>query len=232
ISSTITIITLFASYFNDVSENDWYYEAVQACEDLGLIAGYGDGTFGPNDKLTYQQMNIITLRCWLLRSQGITDKERVTYLPDGYEDISTGSNNIATRTAAAWELIPKLEGNTNRIENVEMAIYTTAYREEAVSSLVRLLHQSDDVLLTEISIWGYAPDTVENPSIPDYDQISDIYKDEVYEGYQLGIASGYDETGLFKPQNELTRAEFCQMIYNMGYTNWMKYGLENNLFGF
>jgi len=38
--------------FTDVSENAWYYDAVTALSGLGVISGYGDGSFGPDNTIT------------------------------------------------------------------------------------------------------------------------------------------------------------------------------------
>lgn len=41
--------------FTDVSEGDWYYEAVRFVQERGLMNGYSDGRFGPNDPLSRAQ---------------------------------------------------------------------------------------------------------------------------------------------------------------------------------
>ena len=42
--------------FSDVSGDAWYAGAVTAAADMGFLTGYGDGTFGPEDPLTYEQL--------------------------------------------------------------------------------------------------------------------------------------------------------------------------------
>ena len=42
--------------FSDVSEGDWYYEAVRFVHERGLMNGYSDGRFGPNDTLSRAQL--------------------------------------------------------------------------------------------------------------------------------------------------------------------------------
>lgn len=42
--------------FSDVSGDAWYAGAVAAAADMGFLTGYGDGTFGPEDPLTYEQL--------------------------------------------------------------------------------------------------------------------------------------------------------------------------------
>lgn len=48
--------------FSDVDAGDWFYHAVSWCQQEGLIAGYADGTFLPNDLLTREQLASILYR--------------------------------------------------------------------------------------------------------------------------------------------------------------------------
>lgn len=41
--------------FNDVSKDTWYYNAVSIASEYGIISGYGNGKFGPMDKITREQ---------------------------------------------------------------------------------------------------------------------------------------------------------------------------------
>jgi O-Glycosyl hydrolase len=47
-----------AGSFKDVSDNAWYAEAVAAATEAGIIQGFTDGTFRPNDKITRQQLAV------------------------------------------------------------------------------------------------------------------------------------------------------------------------------
>lgn len=38
--------------FSDVSSGDWYYDAVQMCAKAGIVSGYPDGSFKPNQAVT------------------------------------------------------------------------------------------------------------------------------------------------------------------------------------
>ena len=42
--------------YNDVQPQDWYGEAVRWANSAGVATGYGNGTFGPNDPITREQM--------------------------------------------------------------------------------------------------------------------------------------------------------------------------------
>ncbi len=46
----------YSGAFADVASTAWYASAVQTAYDLGIINGYGDGNFGPEDPVTYEQV--------------------------------------------------------------------------------------------------------------------------------------------------------------------------------
>ena len=51
------------SPFSDVPAGAWYSAAVTWGADTGLVEGYGDGSFRPNDKITREQFAVILCRC-------------------------------------------------------------------------------------------------------------------------------------------------------------------------
>ncbi|MBQ9915202.1 MAG: S-layer homology domain-containing protein, partial [Clostridia bacterium] len=56
---------------------------------------------------------------------------------------------------------------------------------------------------------------VEEPSIPDFNTISEVYREDIIGAYRVGLTTGVDEDGTFMPKAELRRAEVCQLYYNM-----------------
>ncbi len=63
IASTLSIVVVFASGpgtpYPDVSEDAYYQDSVYRMRDLGVITGYADGNFGPNDYVTRGQIATI-----------------------------------------------------------------------------------------------------------------------------------------------------------------------------
>ena len=45
--------------FSDVADDAWYNKAVSAMAARGFVSGMGDGTFRPDDTITYEQMTTI-----------------------------------------------------------------------------------------------------------------------------------------------------------------------------
>ena len=52
----------YAMDFSDVAEGAWYAEAVRWAAAEGVVGGYGDGRFGPNDPITREQLATILFR--------------------------------------------------------------------------------------------------------------------------------------------------------------------------
>jgi len=48
-----------ANVFSDVLATKWYYDAIQAAHEYGLISGFADGTFRPNDQITREQATLM-----------------------------------------------------------------------------------------------------------------------------------------------------------------------------
>ena len=48
-----------SSGFDDVLEGAWYYDYVNWAVAKGIVQGYGNGKFGPNDKITREQMAVM-----------------------------------------------------------------------------------------------------------------------------------------------------------------------------
>lgn len=45
----------YKGIFDDVDESHWAADDIQTAYESGIISGYGDGTFGPDDDVTYEQ---------------------------------------------------------------------------------------------------------------------------------------------------------------------------------
>ncbi|MGI6255061.1 MAG: S-layer homology domain-containing protein, partial [Acutalibacter sp.] len=48
-TATYTVSVTTGDQFSDISESDWYYNNVMRAVDLGILSGYSDGTFKPNN---------------------------------------------------------------------------------------------------------------------------------------------------------------------------------------
>jgi nitrate reductase NapAB chaperone NapD len=77
----------FASSFKDVKKTDWFCGYDETATSYGLIAGYSNGKFGPNDKLTREQaMTIISRAMTVTKLNSGLTASQITTLISGYKD--------------------------------------------------------------------------------------------------------------------------------------------------
>lgn len=60
-------------------------------------------------------------------------------------------------------------------------------------------------------------------SIPDITNIDTRYLSDILTAYDCGLCSGVDEVGTFLPKANITRAEVCQLFYNI---HWIRSGVS------
>lgn len=96
------------SDFNDVKSGAWYYEAVSWASANGFMLGYDNGGFGPDDKLTREQMITVLHRC--LDGQKIVDESNLAAYTDS-DKISDYAVN-----AFAWGIASGLINGTSAVE--------------------------------------------------------------------------------------------------------------------
>lgn len=198
--------------FADVAPGAWYYEAVNSMAKGGLLAGYSDGLFHPNDKITYGQFAMI-----LCKITGTPTES------DGFLDGKEGSNHWA-----AYAIFNILQ------TKIFVRNYKTAdeilWRAEAFEAMVDLAQQMPkynyngitDSFGTQVSdkVWTW-------DNIPDADAVKKSTPSanggihswtwpKILQAYNLGITTGTNATGTCNPKGLMTRAEVCQMLYNMG----------------
>lgn len=211
------------SKFNDVKTSDWFYEAVSKCEDLGIVGGYGDGNFGPNDPVTLNQVCLMSLRTYCQFVTGNAEFPEWTYSNDN--DAVWPAFYRCTVIKALPSKYSSGEDNGRLMGDGRGIIPPTpdepAWREEALSCFYRVMNYKEKVNIPEALLAFQKKKNpsftnLENVNIPDVNDIDERYRNDIIEAYKSHFAEGYDSTGSFKPKNEITRAEFCQMMLNSG----------------
>ena len=72
-----------ANNFTDVSSSDWYDKAASWAQSKGIITGYEDGRFGPNDPLTREQLALILYNYAKSEGYGTSAKADLSKFTDG-----------------------------------------------------------------------------------------------------------------------------------------------------
>ena len=115
--------------FTDVSADDWFAAAVRWADAEGIIGGYGDGKFGPNDAVTREQLATILYRYAKYKGVDVSVGEDTNILSyDDAFDVSewaipamqwaVGNGLISGRTAST--LNPKDKATRAEIATIIM----------------------------------------------------------------------------------------------------------------
>ena len=115
------------SIFSDVSDNDYYAAAINYAADNGIVGGYADGTFKPNDLIKRQEVAAVVSRVLELEERNnpkvmFTDHSIIPSWALGniyacrYENVLLGDNNgnynpvnLMTRAEAATIIVRMLK---------------------------------------------------------------------------------------------------------------------------
>lgn len=95
----------FAMNYSDVAQGDAYAEAIRWAASEGIAGGYGDGTFGPEDAVTREQMAVILYQYAKYHDQGFTG---AWAFPLGYEDA--GEVSEFAYEAVCWVTMKDIMG--------------------------------------------------------------------------------------------------------------------------
>lgn len=224
----------YSNSYTDVPTTYWAYHPIMTLTEGGLLAGYGNGKFGPNDTLTKEQVSIIYTRMI------------------GNTPYPNGNQEVASRAyAAIWFTGRALTGQGNQ--------YLTKYETQLAMDCGNLLNHvasNGTVAFGSMSrgiydCWranlaaGRTIDYIDSvDELPDADAIhawidanwqemksvllltGNYSKEEIVEtcedcicyAYNLGLMNGVDSNRTFAPNAPLTRGQLAQILYNMGWT--------------
>lgn len=171
--------------FTDISGH-WAYKYIQYLLEKRVLAGYNNKTIRPDIPIT--RAEAISLVCRALSIKPINDKE--------LEAADSGE-------------IPKwAKGYINAAIQHELIM---GYEDNTIRPLKKITRAET---LTIINLAFSLGGTIKNPhEYNDKNRIPSWAEEEISRAYELGIAKGYSDN-TFRPDNNITRAEFSAMMYN------------------
>ena len=116
--------------FTDVAAGQYYTDAVAWAAENHLVNGYGDGTFGPNDNITREQMSALLYRYAEFKGYDLTARGDLS----GYTDASQISDYAVT--AMQWATA---EGLVNGMGDGTLAPRGNSTRAQIATILMRFL---------------------------------------------------------------------------------------------
>ncbi|MGE4485300.1 MAG: S-layer homology domain-containing protein [Oscillospiraceae bacterium] len=124
--------------FSDISDEDWYCGYIETASAYGIIVGYTDGTFGPNDKISREQAMTVVAKAMKITKleSGLSDGD-ITTLLGNYTDAANVSEYAKESAAVCIETgIISGKGNENLAPKDNMT------RAEVAVIVQRLLQKS------------------------------------------------------------------------------------------
>lgn len=172
--------------FNDLSETHYAYVAITALTGKGLIKGYEDGTFKPDQAVTRAEFAIMITRALGMQSSA------------GYQHHFS---DVELNSWYAKELIIALNNGVTK--------GFTASRYAPTQSIPR---EQAAIMLANVSR-NQSTSNVQ-ASFSDQNDIVSWAKEDVAYSVARGTLKGYPD-GTFKPKSKITRAEATMMIYRL-----------------
>ena len=183
-TNVYTLTATTASQFTDVQPGDWYYDNVMDAVAAGIVSGRGDGTFGPNDRITRRDFAIMVSKL-LLDGE---DAPEATTTP--FSDVAANDYGLnAIAYCAENGIISGFDGEFRPGDNIT--------RQEAASVMKNALE------LTGTTSELFADDAA----------IATWAKANVYACKAAGVFNG-DDNNNFNPTSTLTRAEAASIMVN------------------
>lgn len=214
ISISLLPATVFAATFKDVPSSHWAYSQIAEMSQRGVINGYPDGNFYPENTVTRAEFaKIMTVAAGL----PISDysiyfddlKQNAWYIP--YINAARYYLNGYSTTFDLWGFkIPNRPDPQATLYLPEQA----AVREDIAVALVKLKGYSTDE----------ADESILTTMFDDVSSISYEAKEYVAVAVERGLVSGYDDR-TFRGQATITRAEATAMLWRA-----YQYGNDNKKF--
>ncbi len=172
--------------YSDITDTDWYYDAIRFVTESGLMNGIGTDTFGPG--LSTSRGMIITI---LYRLEG----EPSTALVYTFKDVASGKYYA---DAVAWGATAGI------IEGYDADTYgpNINITREQLSAIIHRYAQYKEYDVV---------DSDDLSSFPDASSVSSWALADVQWAAGAGIMSGTD-TGALAPRSESTRAQAAVML--------------------
>lgn len=171
--------------FNDIQVNNWAYTAITSMSERGVVSGYGDGSFRPDNPISREEFaKMISVTFSLDLS--VTDD---VY----YSDVPPDR----------WSF-PYIEATTEYITGYYpprgipfFDPAANATREDVATALVKIVGLPTDKYSTH-----FTDENLISPGLKKYVDVAADYN----------LISGYPD-GTFRPLNPITRAEVAALLY-------------------
>ena len=231
----------YSNSYTDVPETFWAYHPIMTLTKGGLLAGYGNGKFGPNDTLTKEQLDIILTRLsnpdYPIYPSGNKETASRAYAVillsefmkrGGVKSLTTDETAIARSSGVSGGLLYSIS-STGVTGSMWQGVYDNWRAGLAAGRSTDYIASIDEIpdaaaIRTWLeNNWEELADwlNINNPATyaSTHDRVIATCEEAICRAYNLRLVGGVDSKGTFAPGSPLTRAQLSQMLYNMGWTD-------------
>lgn len=191
--------------YSDVPEGSWYHDAVLKVSAMGLMAGYGDGTFGPSDSLTRAQAATILWRYFQptasknYNAQAATNRTKM-------DDVKSG---CFYTEAANWAVENGVIHGVEKGGELCFDPDASIPREQLCVMIANAAHE-----LCGRGVEG--SDRAKLEAMPDVQSVPEWASDSIAWCLNEGAVNGVDESGAryVEPASIVDRATMAQIMVN------------------
>ena len=230
----------YSDYYTDVPETFWAYHPIMTLTKGGLLAGYGNHRFGPNDTLTKEQLDIILTRLvdpnYPVPHSGNKETASRAYavillsesMKSGGATLLTADETAIARSGGvSGGLLTNISSN-GLIGSMWQGVYDNWRAGLAAGRSTDYIASIDEIpdaaaIRTWLeNNWRELADwlSINNPATyaSTHDRVIATCEKAICRAYNLRLVGGVDSKGTFAPGSPLTRAQLAQILYNMGWT--------------
>ena len=184
--------------FSDVPGGLWSASAIQAAADQGIVAGFPDGSFHPNDNVTNVQFSVMLYHAFYPSVTGEKTGFTDWYMPamEALSSVNAYQGVSFTQYYGTfdWDIARMNTGNSmSRYDMAQLLSNIISQQGKAVTD------EEKNAAQAAISDWGVIPEN---------------YRDAVSACYAAKVIGGMPD-GTFCGNDEMDRAQACVVIGNL-----------------
>jgi len=219
--SSVTALAKNEQKFSDISGH-WAEETILDWQDRGIISGYPDGTFKPDDAVNRAELAKILALAFDLNGESELTYSDTPETDWYYEYLKYSAKYIPVYSLPVVTM-SNLPYNQNQTQGKNGYLpFNYALRMHVMEALVLIKMEQENISMELPDILEIQDELYSIAEEPDYFELFIMHGNNVprnvrrmyeytYLAYKLGIAEG-NENGYFEPYGFITRAELLTMI--------------------
>ena len=202
LAGMLTTANAAPASFDDVPAGAWFYNAVTACAEKGIVSGMGGNKYMPDNNLTYAQFVTMLVNAFYKDEQTKHESANVTKI-DAYYDGNTPWWGYYAYFFADKALFKDTYGNA-----ASSAMMNSNIDRYEMAQIVANILADNDFTVSD------GDKASAQGRIADWAKIPAKYQPAVASAFSLGVISGVED-GSFGGTGVLTRAQACVVMVKL-----------------